>query len=378
VNTSVKAVLAIVASAHRPPAIGHRLGIGCQCATQSGQRRLYYVPPPWFTAFGRPRLRVRYQAASAMTPAKGRSVRAEANGAARQRLAIREGPESMQNPATADSHGDFTCRVRIRHLDVLGYRIRTATWPADTEHTPLLMFNGMGARLELLDPLAQALAGIEIITFDVPGTGESPTPWLPYTLPMLATLTGAMLTKLGHEQVDVFGLSWGGMLAQQFAFQNPHRCRRLILAATMPGTPMAPARLSTLLKVATPRRFNDPAYARRIAGQVYGGAARRQPPPALHQQGGRTSWLGYLLQQLAVTGWSSHLLLPTLRQPTLILAGDDDPIVPLVNACWMACLIPRSRLHILHDGHHFFRSSTNETASAIRDFLDGPHSLHRS
>lgn len=285
--------------------------------------------------------------------------------------AMTQGDGPIQNP-TPDPNSDSVRPARIRQLTVLGRRVHTAIRPGDGTRTPLLMLNGMGAHLELLAPLGDALDGYEVITFDVPGVGESPTPWHPYTLPMLVTLIEAMLTELGYEQVDVFGLSWGGMLAQQFAFQNPRRCRRLILAATMPGVPMVPPRLSTLLKVATPRRLHDPAYFRRIAGEIYGGAARTHPLPLLDQQGGRGNWLGYLLQQLAVAGWGSHLFLPMLRQPTLIMAGDDDPIVPLVNARLMACLIPRSRLHVLHDGHHFFRFSSRETASAIREFLESP------
>ena len=69
------------------------------------------------------------------------------------------------------------------------------------------------------------------ITFDVPGAGESPTPRHPYVMPMLAALTARMVKQLGYGKVDVFGLSWGGALAQQFAIQYPMRCRRLVLAA---------------------------------------------------------------------------------------------------------------------------------------------------
>ena len=69
-----------------------------------------------------------------------------------------------------------------------------------------------------------------------------------------------MLDQLGHEQVDVLGVSWGGALAQQFAFQQARRCRRLVLAATSPGSLMVPGKLTVLLKMATPRRYKDPDY----------------------------------------------------------------------------------------------------------------------
>src|SRR6201987_6465314 len=114
---------------------------------------------------------------------------------------------------------------------------------------PLLLFNGMGANIELVEPFLDALDGQPAILFDVPGVGGSPPPWLPYRPSTVARLTAPLLDQLGHEQVDVLGMSWGGALAQQFAHQHPKRCRRLVLAATSPGHLMVPAKLSVLLKM---------------------------------------------------------------------------------------------------------------------------------
>ncbi|TWS21367.1 alpha/beta fold hydrolase [Tsukamurella asaccharolytica] len=258
----------------------------------------------------------------------------------------------------------------VDHVDLMCYRVRYAIKRGDPDRTPMVMCNGLGARMELLMPLAERLDGIETILFDVPGAGLSPSPRHPYTMAMAAGLTACMLAELGYSKYDVFGFSWGGMLAQQLAFQEPNRCRRLVLAATMPGTPMVPARLSTLLRVATPRRLYDAEYARRIQGDLYGGGARVAKDDPLETVRSDVSHIGYLFQQLALLGWSSLPLMPLLRQPTLILAGDDDPIVPLVNARIMAALIPRGRLHVMHDGHYFLRSSADETVSVITDFLD--------
>jgi poly(3-hydroxyoctanoate) depolymerase len=208
---------------------------------------------------------------------------------------------------------------------------------------------------------------------DVPGIGESALPWHPYRLWMVALLTSRLLTNLGYKQVDVLGFSWGGTLAQQFAFQNPIRCRRLILAATLQGLPMSPPpRFFVLRKFLTPRRFNDPGYREKIAGKIYGGAARTRPDfiRELGSRIKRTSRRGSLLQQLALLSWISVPWLPWLSQPTLILAGDDDPVIPLANAHLMAGLIPSSRLHIFHDGHHFLLSSVDEASRVVREFLN--------
>ena len=110
----------------------------------------------------------------------------------------------------------------------------------------------------------------------------------------------------------MLGVSWGGALAQQFAFQHGARCRRLVLAATSPGHLMVPGKLTVLLKMATPRRYKDPEYMRRIAGDIYGGALRGSPELARrHLRHVRwSSDYGYYLQLIAGVGWTS---LPWLR-----------------------------------------------------------------
>ncbi|GAF47565.1 alpha/beta fold hydrolase, partial [Rhodococcus wratislaviensis] len=137
---------------------------------------------------------------------------------------------------------------------------------------PLALCNGIGASLEVLDPLVEHL-GVKrtVIRFDVPGTGASPNSRWPYGIPYLACVVGRMLDALGCGRVDVLGYSWGGALAQQFAFQNPRRCRRLVLAATATGALMVPARPSVLTKMLTPRRFVDRDYLASIAATIYGG-----------------------------------------------------------------------------------------------------------
>jgi len=124
---------------------------------------------------------------------------------------------------------------------------------------------------------------------------------------------------------------------------------------------MVPGRPQVLLRMLTPRRHQDPEYAARVAGELYGGSARHDPAAAselLHvathlgpTRGYYYQLLASYYQLLASLGWSSLPRLPRLRPPALILAGDDDPIVPLVNARIMHRLIPGSKLHIYPGGH---------------------------
>jgi len=257
--------------------------------------------------------------------------------------------------------------MEVRQVDAFGLKIRVAVWPGASSQPPLLMFNGVGSSLELLAPFADALGDIEAVAFDVPGVGESSQPLVPYRLWMLSLLTSRILNTLGYSKVDALGVSWGGAAAQQFALQNPRRCRRLVLAATSQGFLMAPGKLSVLAKFLTPRRFNDPDYRGAIAGEIYGGKARSRPD--LIREFRKTSPRGYLLQQLALAGWTSAPWLPLLRQRTLILAGDDDPVIPLINAQILARLIRRSRLHVFHDGHLFLVSEAVEAGRIVREFL---------
>jgi pimeloyl-ACP methyl ester carboxylesterase len=184
-----------------------------------------------------------------------------------------------------------------------------------------------------------------------------------------------LLDELGVERVDVMGTSWGGTLAQQFALQHPWRCRRLVLAATAQGALMLPGRPSVLRHFMTPRRHNDPMLRQRIAGTIYGGQARSDPTlmQSLEQYIKPASRYAYLLQQIAVAGWTSVPWLPLLPQRTLIIAGNDDPVIPLANARLMAALIRDSRLHVFDDGHLFVLSQPGETtARVLREFLDSP------
>src|ERR1700738_2297211 len=127
-----------------------------------------------------------------------------------------------------------------RLLPVLGQQIRVKM--REGPGGPLVICNGIGASLEVLDPLEACLDPDTIVVrFDVPGTGGSPDSPLPYGFPYLAAALRRLLDKLGLQgRVDVLGLSWGGALAQQFAFHNPRRCRRLILVSTGTGVIMVP------------------------------------------------------------------------------------------------------------------------------------------
>ncbi|MDQ2733418.1 MAG: poly(3-hydroxyalkanoate) depolymerase [Pseudomonadota bacterium] len=267
--------------------------------------------------------------------------------------------------------------TEIRMIEVGSQLLRVAVRRGSGSGSgpPLLIFNGVGANVELVGPFTAALAAIDTVVFEVPGIGDSPTPKLPYRLSGMARLANRLMKQLGYQgQLDVLGVSWGGALAQQFAFQYPRRCRRLVLAATGPGALMVPGKLSVLRKMLSPRRYSEPEFMSKFGGELYGGAFRDQPE--LLREHGRhirpPKGRGYYYQLLAAAGWSSLPWLLLLRQPTLVLAGSDDPIVPLINAKILARLIRNATLHVVEDGHLFLISRALELAPVILSFLAAP------
>ncbi len=262
-----------------------------------------------------------------------------------------------------------------RSLEVDGLRLRVAERGTGR---PLLLLMGIGGNLEMWAPFEDALdpRRMRTITVDAPGTGGSDPYRCPRRMGGLARTMEGLLDALGHDQVDVLGVSFGGVLAQQLAHQAPERVRRLVLAATGPGLGGIPASPRVLLALATPRRYRQPDYFRRVAGRIYGGAARDDPDATLHGSLARfthaPSLGGYLAQLYAITGWTSVPWLRRLPQPTLVLAGDDDPIVPLPNARILHRLIPGSRLHVVPGGGHLFLLDRPAvTAALVTGFLTG-------
>ncbi len=239
---------------------------------------------------------------------------------------------------------------------------------------PLLLINGIGATGDLFEPLRVFLGDRETIAFDAPGVGGSPAPIYPPTMRGIARLVAGLIHELGHDQVDVLGLSWGGALAQELARRHPDRVRRLILSATMPGWTSLPGRPAAMSILMSPARYYSTDYLRRVAPTLYGGIIRDHPrllaEHAKLREARPPTTVGYIWQLSALRRWTSLPWLHRLRQRTLVLAGDDDPIIPLPNSRIIAHRIPGGRLHVVEGGGHLFLfTRAEEMAGVITDFL---------
>ena len=264
--------------------------------------------------------------------------------------------------------------VREEIMQVGGTPLRVAIRPGTGTGPPLLLCNGIGMRLEALRPFVDALdPAIEVIRFDVPGTGGSQLPSLPYRFTTLALLLREMLHKLGHQHADVLGISWGGGLAQQFALLNPRLCRRLILVATATGPQtMVPPNPLPPVKNLLLRRWGD----------LWGGSAKTDPDAlasALHKARISPLSIGYLYQHTAALGFTTLPLLPLIRQRTLVLTGDQDPIIPVANGRILAAGIPHATLHVYHGGHVELVTRPSLLTPVITSFLAAPpHDARRA
>ena len=264
--------------------------------------------------------------------------------------------------------------VREQIMQVGGRQLRVAIRPGTGTGPPLLLCNGIGMRLEALRPFVDALdPAIEVIRFDPPGTGGSQLPSRPYRFTTLALLLREMLHNLGHQQADVLGISWGGGLAQQFALLNPRRCRRLILVATSTGPQtMVPPNPLPPVKNLILRRWGD----------LWGGTAKTDPDAlasALHKARISPLSTGFLYQHTAALGFTTLPLLPLIRQRTLVLTGDDDPIIPVANGRILAAGIPHATLHVYHGGHVELVTRPSLLTPLITSFLAAPpHDARRA
>jgi poly(3-hydroxyalkanoate) depolymerase len=279
--------------------------------------------------------------------------------------------ESCDRRKTVTAYPGEASSDQFVEVDGVPLRVRSMG-----EGPPLLLIMGVGGNIEMWHPFDRQLngRGVRTISFDAPGTGASGELDRPRRMPWLARMVEHLLDHLGYQRVDVLGISWGGALAQQVAHQAPQRVRRLVLAATaagMPGLGSVPGSPTALIRLLNPRRYRDPDYLASVAGRLHGGGAFRLPAGHFAAGLGRPpSSRGYRHQLWAAQGWTGLPWLRSLEQPTLVVAGDDDPLVPVANGRILAWLIPQARLVVVRGGGHLFLLQlAPEMATLIADFV---------
>ena len=239
---------------------------------------------------------------------------------------------------------------------------------------PLLLLGGLGNSLGVWDNLVRELPDLETIAVDAPGTGSSSTPALPLSMAELAGVYASLVRSLELDQVSVLGLSFGGAVAQQLAYQSPGMVRRLVLCGTGPGLGGHPGTPAALQELASPARYYSASHSRRVTPLIYGGRFAREQERfgrELQQRlASPPSVYGYYCQLAALVGWSSLPWLGRIQCPTLILAGDADPVYPIENATMLGDSIPNARVQVLGGGGHLFvMDSATDIAPSVKAFI---------
>lgn len=260
-------------------------------------------------------------------------------------------------------------------VGVAGRRLRVGQWHTDAGggangRRPLVILNGIGMNIEMLEPVAGLLDDRRVISFDMPGIGKSPDPIFPYTIPHIALTLAALLDRLKIDGVDLLGISWGGAVAQQFAFQHKTRTGKMVLAATNAGSGGTTQGNAPMMShLLDPMEWTVQKTMRRNLAMLYNGGGTGQ---VSLNAATAPSPVGWACQLAAIAAWTSVPFLPLLSLPVMVMADEDDQLVPPSNAQFLHNAIPHSRLEMFRGGGHLFMFSRPEAFTAkMREFLDG-------
>jgi pimeloyl-ACP methyl ester carboxylesterase len=253
---------------------------------------------------------------------------------------------------------------RSTHLSVQGLRTRVEV---TGDGPPLLLIGGIWGELASWHRVRPYLPG-RVIMFDQPGVGDTEIPPYPMSLPALARFAVDVLDAVGVRKAHVLGVSFGGIVAQQVATIAPHRVDRLVLVSTTSGLLHLPGQPAALLQLVNPLPTDRPTAA---TGRLFGGRLRQDPAllARLHLAPPR-SMEAYWHRLSGLAGWWGAPW--SIRQPTLVLTGDDDPIVPAGNSRILASLIPGARLEVVPGGGHLMLfDSPADVGPRAATFLGG-------
>ncbi|HMD16984.1 MAG TPA: alpha/beta fold hydrolase [Terriglobales bacterium] len=246
-------------------------------------------------------------------------------------------------------------------------------WDELGQGTPVLLIMGLGYTSVMWHRTRPALSEhFRTIAFDNRGVGRSDVPPGPYSIATMASDAAAVLDAAGIDRAHVFGVSMGGMIAQEFALQYPARTRSLILGCTAAGGPSAVRAESKVADVLMARGMTPEQARDAILPYIYDAATPRQKIDEDIRV--RQPWLptpaGYIAQLLAILAWESYSRIAQVTAPTLVIHGKSDALVPPGNGELIAKRIPGARLVLLEHASHLFLTDQPEEANRqILEFL---------
>jgi pimeloyl-ACP methyl ester carboxylesterase len=241
---------------------------------------------------------------------------------------------------------------------------------------PVLLISGLGmaatAWWRTIPVLAQ---GLRVLAFDNRGVGRSELTRGPYSLDRLADDAVAVLDAAGEESAHVYGLSMGGMIAQQLALRHPERVRALVLGASTAGGLRHELPDEATLDFMERRAAMRPEEAVWAAVPfTYGRATRERHADRIGQDVVQRlrypiTRAGYEAQLAAAWGHDTSHRLGGIAAPTLVLHGTEDRIVPIANGMRLAEGIRGARLKVLRGAGHFYTTDAPRADQHVLRFL---------
>jgi 3-oxoadipate enol-lactonase len=239
-------------------------------------------------------------------------------------------------------------------------------WDEQGQGAPVLLIMGLGYTSDMWHRTRPALAQhFRTIAFDNRGVGRSDVPPGPYSIATMASDAAAVLDAAGIPRAHVFGVSMGGMTAQEFALQYPAKTHSLILGCTSPGGPSAVRAESKVIDVLFARGMTPEQARDAVLPYIYAAATPREKIDEDIRV--RQPWFptpaGYLAQLQAILAWESYSRIARIIAPTLVIHGKSDALVPPGNGELIAKRIPGSKLVLLEHASHLFLTDQPEEAN---------------
>lgn len=246
-------------------------------------------------------------------------------------------------------------------------------WDEQGSGEPLLLIMGLSYPSYMWHRTRPVLAKrYRTIALDNRGVGQSDVPPGVYSIALMASDAASVLEAAGVESAHVFGVSMGGMIAQEFALQYPKRVRSLILGCTASGGPHAiqaePAALQTLMRQGmTPEEAKEA-----IIPFIYDVDTPRDRID--EDMTIRMKWYptpqGYMSQLQGIIAWEAYSRIAQITAPTLVIHGETDRLVPAANSRLIAGRLPHAKLVLLPHASHIFETDQPGAAhQAIVEFL---------
>ena len=255
-------------------------------------------------------------------------------------------------------------------VENLGARIY---WDEEGSGAPLLLIMGLGWASHGWHRSRPLLSEkYRTIALDNRGVGRSEAPTGPYSIAQMAADAAAVLNAARVNTAHIFGVSMGGMIAQELALQYPLKVRSLILGCTAPGGPEAVRAEETVLQVLRTRAQDPDQFAKAIRPFIYDQAT---PPGRIEADTAvRRKWYAsaeaYSSQLQGVLAWEAYSRIGQISAPTLVIHGENDRLVPAENAKLIAGRIPGAKLVLIPGASHLFvTDQPNLAHAAILDFL---------